>query len=119
MANEISMVRGDTLIIAVDVLDENGAAYNPAVDDEIIITVREWDENGTIVLQKDQDDADVVVVAGGWTIEIEPADTEDWEYIPYVYDIEVTLADGYKQTIIPYAPFTLTKEVTYADPVTP
>ena len=117
--NKITMVRGDTLIIAVDVLDENGAAYNPAADDEIIITVREWSDEGEIVLQKDQDDADVVVVAGGWTIEIEPADTEDWEYIPYVYDIEVTLADGYKQTIIPYAPFTLTKEVTYVDPVTP
>ena len=117
--NKITMVRGDTLIIAVDVLDENGAAYNPAADDEIIITVREWSDEGEIVLQKDQDDADVVVVAGGWTIEIKPADTADWEYISYVYDIEVTLADGYKQTIIPYAPFVLTKEVTYVDPVTP
>lgn len=119
MANELTMTRGDTLLIAVDVLDENGDAYNPAVDDEIILTIREWNDEGTIALQKDQDDADVDVVAGGWTIEIEPADTADWEYIPYVYDIEVTLADGYKQTIIPYATFTLTREVTYTDPVVP
>lgn len=117
--NEITMVRGDTLIIAVDILDENGAAYNPAVDDVVTLTIREWSDTGTVALQKTSGDADVDIVAGGWEITIQPADTADWEYISYVYDIEVTLADGYKQTIIPYASFTLTREVTYVDPVTP
>jgi hypothetical protein len=119
VANELTMVRGDTLIIAVNVFDENGAAYNPAVDDEIIFTVREWSDEGEIALQYDQDDTNVSIVTGGWEITIDPEDTADLEYIGYVYDIEVTLADGYKQTIIPYASFTLTREVTYVDPVVP
>lgn len=118
MANEISMVRGDTHIIAVDLFDADGDAYTPAAEDEIIMTVREWNDEGMVALRKDQDDADVTIVTGGYQIILQPADTEGWEYIDYVYDIEVTLADGYKQTVIPYTSFNLTREVTYTE-VTP
>jgi hypothetical protein len=54
-------------------------------------------------------------VTGGWQITLQPEDTADLEYQYYVYDIEVTLADGYRQTIIPYSAFELTKEVTMVE----
>ncbi len=66
MANELIMTRGDTLILAVDILDENGAAYNPAVTDAVTLTIMEWSDTGVISLQKHTGDADVDIVTGGW-----------------------------------------------------
>lgn len=117
MDNSITIVRGDSRVLRIDVLDENGAAYNPAPLDTITMTVRKGSHRGEIVIQKETGDADVAVISGGWQITIQPEDTEELSYTLYFYDIEVTLEDGYKQTVIPYSSFNLVREVTYTDPV--
>ena len=111
MANNISFTRGDTKLIAVDVLDERGFPYTPASNDILTMTVRnKLDE---IVIEKKSKTADVVDVEGGWKVTIQPSDTTSLPYGQYFYDIQVGLEDGYTQTIIPYSTMNLLQEVTY------
>lgn len=117
MDNTITHVRGDTRVLRIDVFDENGDAYNPAQLDEITMTVRKGSHRGEIVIQKQSGNEDVVIISGGWQITIQPEDTEGLPYTAYYYDVEVTLEDGYRQTIVTCSPFNITREVTYEEPV--
>lgn len=109
---DITFVRGDTHIIALDVTDADGLAYTPQAGDTLTMTVRTGCNTGEIAFQKLSGTEDVKEVTGGWEITIQPEDTADLAYVQYVYDIEVNL-DGYVQTIVPMAFLTLGVEVTY------
>lgn len=82
------------------------------VTDILTLTVRMNDYRGTIVFQKQTPSPDIIADAGGWDIIIQPEDTKDLPYKPYVYDIELNMS-GVIQTVIPISPFSLDKEVTY------
>ena len=111
----IEFVRGDTKILPIDAFDIEGDPYTPRDGDTVTMTVRKYHHKGVIAFQKVTGDGDVVAVEGGWQITLRPDDTAGLEYIPYVYDVEVLLADGYKETGIQHSTLTLIKEVTYAD----
>lgn len=112
MANNISFTRGDTKVIALDILDDRGYPYTPAANDILTMTVRDREE--AIVIQKiTGHGTDVKHREGGWQITLQPADTSSLPYGQYFYDIQVVLEDGYTQTIIPYSTLTLLQEVTY------
>jgi len=100
----ISMTRGDSESLTVrcpQLPFENG--------DAVCLTLRE-DAESAIALQK-------VVTAftdeGEAVIGIDPADTAPLAFGDYVYDVQLTRADGTVTTLVPIARFTLTEEVTY------
>lgn len=105
---KLSMTRGDSETITVIC---TAAPFDTG--DVLTMTVREDngdDGYGNIVLQK-------VIGAfeadGTAIINIAPGDTADLEFTDYIYDIQVTRADGTVTTIIKPAAFTITEEVTY------
>ncbi len=53
-----------------------------------------------------------LIVHGGEVLHIKPEDTKAMAFGKYVYDIQLTTADGDVYTIIPPTTFDLLKEVT-------
>ena len=112
MANNISFTRGDTKVIALDVMDDKGLSYTPATNDILTMTVRDREE--VEVIRKETGyGTDVMYKEGGLQITLRPEDTSSLPYGQYFYDIQVVLEDAYTQTIIPYSTMTLLQEVTY------
>ena len=48
-------------------------------------------------------------------IHIDPQDTARLRYGDYIYDVELVMADGYTDTVIPPSQLTITGEVTTHD----
>ena len=99
----ISMTRGDSETITVTCSEP----FSPG--DTVYLTLRA-DAESAIVLQK-------VVTAfgdgGEAVIVIDHADTEGLDFEEYLYDIQVTRADGTVTTLVTPASFTIEEEVTY------
>ena len=53
-----------------------------------------------------------LTVPGGEVLHIKPEDTKAMAFGKYVYDVQLTTADGDVYTIIPPTPFELLKAVT-------
>ena len=98
----ITMTRGDSESITVrcSVPFDTG--------DTVYFTVRE-DAESEISLQKIITD----FPGGEAVIGIDPQDTEPLDFGTYVYDIQVTRADGTVTTLIVPSKFKLNEEVTY------
>ena len=99
----ISMIRGDDESITVTIAPTPFAA-----GDTVYLTVRE-DAEEPIVFQK----VVTTFTDGAAIIPIDSADTEGKEFGDYVYDIQVTWANGKNKTIVPLSRFTLEEEATY------
>ena len=100
----ISMTRGDSESITVRITQGEGLTAGDRID----FTVRQSAEE-PIELQKtvtEFPDGDAVIV-------LRPEDTTPMEFGSYVYDIQLTRADGTVQTIIKPSKFKLEQEVTY------
>ncbi len=102
--NNIAMIRGDSGIFKIDVIDVAGNAVTLDDNDVLTFTLRRATRSPTIVLQK--------TITGGM-LTINPSDTQDMPFGSYVYDVELKRADGYTDTIIPPHEFLLLEEVTY------
>ena len=107
---KIKMTRGDTLRTKVN-LTKDGEAYEPASGDTVRFAMRPAGLNaaGTeyaspICIDKEIDTSTMI-------LELEPSDTASLGFGAYVYDVEVTLADGSVDTPIASASLTLTPEV--------
>lgn len=107
--SDISMVRGDSETIVVSVNNEDGSLRPLKDGDTIYFTVKKDAYTDEKALQK------VITnfVDGTALIEIKPRDTRDLRYRPYVYDIQLTEADGTVTTIIPKSTFRVSEEVTH------
>ena len=99
--NKIYLVRGDSGTITVTVRNADGTERAIREDDEILMTVRVTPAS-EILFQKT-----------GPEITIEPEDTAALAFDTYCYDIQMTLADGTVDTIIPKHDFIVMEEVTY------
>jgi len=99
--NKIYLVRGDSGSITVTVLNTDGTQRTIQEDDEILMTVRAT-PTSEILFQKT-----------GPEIVIEPEDTATLAFGTYCYDVQITLAEGTVDTIIPKNDFVLLEEVTY------
>lgn len=97
----IAMIRGDSESITVRCSEpfDNG--------DMVTFTMRP-DIEGEIVLQKEITD----FPEGEAVIPFEPEDTAGLDFGDYVYDIQLTRADGTVTTLIVPARFRLEEEVT-------
>lgn len=99
--NDITLTRGDTAVIDFS-LDN----YEVATGDSIVLTVKKTVNDTTNVFQKtlDVDNAQFV---------IEHNDTKDLAYGKYMYDIQLTTAEGKVFTVITPHYFVLDSEVTF------
>jgi len=99
--NKIYLIRGDSGAITVTVLNADGSTRLIQPDDEILMTVRTT-PTSEILFQKT-----------GPEIIIEPEDTAALAFGTYCYDVQITLADGTVDTVIPKNEFVVLEEVTY------
>lgn len=110
--NTITMTRGDTLLVGVGMVLKNGDVYTPVEGDVIRFALKhttmnssksEFNDNEPLILKNIPYDTCI--------LRLDPADTKPLGFGDYVYDIEITMADGYVDTFIHEAKFTLAPEV--------
>ena len=104
--NTIHITRGDTARFAIGPIVNTitNTNYTPTAEDTVTMTIKKT------VLQADP--FVQLIVPGGEVLHIKPEDTKAMAFGKYVYDIQITMADGDVYTIIPPATFDLLKEVT-------
>lgn len=102
----IDIIRGDSaeFDIVVYQLDEHGepVEYQLQPGDVVRFTVKKSTKAPEKLIQK-----------VGPHISILPEDTSELAYKTYKYDVEITLADGFVDTIIPPTDFVIHDEVTW------
>lgn len=104
----IEMIRGDTKYITVNITDEDGNNYLVATDDECLFTVKKSYTDETILIEKD-----VTSDGNKNYFKLEPSDTSTLDFGAYVYDVQLTQANGDVSTIIEPSQFLLKPEVTW------
>lgn len=104
--NTIHLTRGDTarLILGSVVNTVTKKDYGVSADDTVTFTVKK-----TVM---DTSPAVQIRVPGGAAIHIKPEDTKALAFGRYVYDVQLTTAEGDVYTVIPPAAFEILKEVT-------
>lgn len=105
----LTMIRGDSEALTVKVTDVQGAPVPLASGDIVYFTVKTDTYTEATLIQKVITEFD----GGIAHIDIRPEDTKVLSYGGYVYDVQVTFADGTVKTVIPSSPFTVAGEVTY------
>lgn len=102
--NRISLTRGDTFKAKVSITDSEGVAYTPNEGDKIRFAMKkDYDEEEPLLLINIPIDTMILVIT--------PEDTKSLEFGKYVYDIELTKANGDVDTFIAKARIDLTEEV--------
>lgn len=101
--NNITLTRGDTLKVQVT-LYKNGAEYTPEAGDVIRFAMKKEYTDALPILSKTIPNDTCLLV-------IDPLDTKSLAFGQYVYDIEITEADGTVDTFIAEAAFNIAPEV--------
>ena len=106
--NAITMVKGDTVILDLNVYDQDDNKYVPEKGDRMRFALKKrYDENNPILVK------DIPVDTMQFVIE--PEDTKNLLCGEYhgrdKYDIELITAEGFIDTIIPRADFIILEEV--------
>lgn len=99
----ISLTRGDSLILNVNVT-VNGELYSPVEGDVIRFAMKTSINADNVLINKNVD-------LSTMTLTIEPSDTKNLPFGSYTYDMELTTHDGYVDTFIGPATFSITPEV--------
>ena len=104
--NTIHLTRGDTARFSIGriVNTVTNTNYTPTPEDTVTMTVKKTVLDAAPCVQ--------LIVPGGEVLHIKPEDTKAMVFGKYVYDVQLTTADGDVYTIIPPTPFDLLKEVT-------
>lgn len=105
-SGEIKLTRGDTAYLTITPtkkVDEEKQPYSIKADDVVTFTVKQDYEDDEPMIEKK--------ITGGDTFHIEPKDTKEFAFGKYVYDVQITTADGDNFTVIDDKPFIITKEV--------
>ena len=105
----LKMTRGDSGAIRVAVSDAAGETVPLEDGDMIELTVREHLRASEKMLYKKITE----FVDGEALITIHPEDTSNLKFKAYVYDIQLTRANGQVQTIVKPSRFEVGSEVTY------
>ena len=109
--NKITLTRGDTLRVKVEII-KNEEPYTPEDGDRVRFALK----HPTMLPDgSDYSDVDPLIIKeipiDTMILELEPADTKSFAFGKYIYDIEITFADGTVDTFITAAPFVLSEEV--------
>lgn len=100
----ITLTRGDSLAIKLDIFDSEGNAYTPSSGDTIRFAMKKSYSDSECLISK-------VIPNDTMMLSLAPSDTKDLAFGSYVYDIEITFATGAVDTFIDRATFRLTEEV--------
>ncbi len=101
---DIALTRGDTARIEVSITTEDGTAFYPSDGDSVRFACkRDCDDLRCLFVKEIPNDTLI--------LEIEPEDTKDLNFGEYVYDIQLTYANGDVDTFIPPSKFIVEKEV--------
>ena len=100
----IILTRGDTLRVHVDIVDSAGDAYVSDKGDKLRFALKRGyrEEKPLLVVDIPMDTMMLV---------LRPEDTKPLNFGSYVYDIQLTQANGDIDTVIPEGTLILTKEV--------
>ncbi len=102
--NTVTMTRGDTVNIKVSLSDGYGGEYVPDENDEIRFALKKtYDDNYPLIYK--------VVPHDTMILKINPEDTKDLDFGTYVYDLQITFANGDVLTFVTKAQFRIEEEV--------
>ena len=107
----LKQIRGDTRRYKFQRLNADGTPITIRPD-KIYFTVKKSYSDNVVMLQKTIDDM-TIDDDGTYHFTVEPDDTNNLQYMTYVFDIEV-ITDGVKTTIAKGG-FTIQEEVTWAE----
>ena len=101
---KITLTKGDTLKATVSIVDSTGQAYTPQTGDVIRFAMkRDYTDESVLVTKTIPNDTLLLTLAS--------ADTHSLEAGDYVYDIQITYANGDVDTFIDRGTMVLTEEV--------
>lgn len=101
----IAMTRGDTVKLQLELVDSNGDIYTPMDGDVIRFAMKEDYNDAEPLLLK-------VIPNDTLILKLNPEDTKNLpQPSSYVYDIQITYANGDVDTFIDKAKLKLTEEV--------
>lgn len=109
--NTITLTRGDTLRVFVS-MEKDGQEYIPETGDSVRFALKHRTMNSSKSEYEDQNPLiykDIPIDT--MILQLDPEDTKPFGFGKYVYDIEITFADGTVDTFITAAPFILSEEV--------
>lgn len=108
----ISLTRGDSFYTVLSLKRRSGETYTPAEGDKVRFALK---RNLLNYAKTDFKDPEPLILkeipTDTMLLHLEPSDTKNLAFGSYVYDVEVTFANGDVDTVIADAPFELTKEV--------
>ena len=107
--NNITMTRGDSETISIFCRNEDLTIVPLVTGDKIYFTVKTNVHEVIIILQK----IITIFTDGKAIVIIAPLDTKELKFKSYVYDVQLTKADGTVSTIIPPSKFIIGGEATY------
>ena len=102
--NAIVLTRGDTFKGRVTINNSDGSEYEPQVGDTIRFAMKRDYNDPETLIEKDIPIDTMLLI-------LEPSDTKPYEFGDYVYDIQITKANGDVDTFITKSRLTLTEEV--------
>lgn len=103
--NRITLTKGDSFYATVAMTDKTtGETYTPQEGDVVRFGVKKNVNEETCIIEK-------VIPNDTLELYLAPNDTESLATGSYVYDVELTYADGNKDTFINKATFILADEV--------
>ena len=108
----ISLTRGDSLTVKIELFNSADEPYIPAEGDSIRFALKHTDMKFD---RSDYKDPEPLIIKNiptdTLTLDLAPEDTKDLPFNTYVYDIEMTFANGRVDTFIQNSKFILTPEV--------
>lgn len=110
--NRISITRGDSAQITLTIRNRvTGKLFVPGPDDRLTFTVKRELSDEAPVVVKTLDNG-IVRREQECILLLMPEDTARLPFGTYRYDVELVLASGYTDTVIPPSPFIVNGEVT-------
>ena len=102
---KITLTKGDTLKVAVEIIDATGQPYLPQPGDVVRFAMKQdYSDSAPLVEKTIPNDTQLLTLASD--------DTHSLEAGRYVYDIQITYANGDVDTFIDRGTITLTEEVS-------
>lgn len=103
----INLTRGDYCAFEVTIYDSNGDIYTLEEGDTVTLTVKKSTKVPNILIQK------VLEYDDDLEFQIFGSDTNKLDYGTYMYDIQLTYANGNRDTFIGPCKFNITEEVNF------
>lgn len=100
----ITLTRGDTFKAQISITDKSGNAYTPEEGDSVRFAMKQAYSDAEPLVVIDIPIDTMILV-------IQPSDTKSLSFGTYVYDIELTKANGDVDTFITTSKLKLTEEV--------